>query len=81
MFNLKDEIMKKGMMSALLKAILLTGSCRRAYTCKCTSSSGGSTSIVNEKELTKQSLKDARTECDKGDAKLGSLETECEIRL
>jgi hypothetical protein len=32
MFNLKDEIMKKGMMSALLLAVLLTGSCRREHT-------------------------------------------------
>lgn len=73
--------MKKLMMSALLLGVILTSSCRKEYTCKCTTSSGGSTSIVNEKELSKQSLKDARTECDKGDSKVGSLETECEIRL
>ena len=73
--------MKKLMMSAVLLGVIFTSSCRKAYTCKCTASTGGTTSIVTEKELSKQSLKDARTECDKGDTKLGSLETECEIRL
>lgn len=73
--------MNKLMMSAALLAVILTSSCRREYTCKCTTSNGGTSSIVTENKLSKQSLKDARTQCDKGDAKLGTLETECEIRL
>lgn len=81
MNNLKVESMKKMTMSALLLSVIVFGSCRRAYTCSCSSSTGGSTSVVTETKLSKQSLKDARTECDKGDAKLGTLETECEIKL
>lgn len=73
--------MKSLIVATLAIVALSFGSCRKAYTCKCTTSTGGSTSVVNEKELSKQALKDARTECDKGDSKLGSLETECEISL
>lgn len=65
---------------AVLAAIGFT-SCRKAYTCKCETSGGGSTSVVVTKELSKQSLKDARVECDRGDSKSATLSTECEIDL
>lgn len=71
--------MKQMMLSVLLLGVIVTSSCRREYTCKCSTSNGGSTSVVTENKLSKQSLKDARTECDKGDTKLGTLVTECEI--
>jgi hypothetical protein len=73
--------MKSLIFSAVALIAISFGSCRKAYTCECSTSNGGSTAIVNEKELSKQSLKDARSECDKGDTKIGSLATECEIKL
>lgn len=73
--------MNKLTMAALLLCVVAFGSCRKEYTCKCTTSTGGANSIVNERELSKQSLGDARTECDKGDSKIGDLETECEVKL
>lgn len=73
--------MKSIIVVAIALAGISFGSCRKAYTCECKSSTGGSTSVVNERELSKQSLKDARAECDKGDSKGGLIETECEIKL
>lgn len=73
--------MKKLILSITILGALGFGSCRKAYTCECKSSTGGSTSVVNERELSKQALKDARVECDKGDSKGGAIETECEIKL
>lgn len=73
--------MKSIIISAVALFTISLGSCRKAYTCECSTSTGGSTSVVNKRELSKQSLRDARQECDEGDSKLGSLETECEIKL
>lgn len=73
--------MKKVIFSLAAIAALGITSCRKAYTCSCETSGGGSTSIVNKRELSKQALADARTECDKGDTKVGTLTTECEIKL
>lgn len=73
--------MNKLMMSALLLCVIAFGSCRKEYTCECTTSTGGATSVVNKRDLSKQSLKDARKECDNGDSKVGTLQTECEIKL
>lgn len=67
----------------MISGIALIGfsSCKKEYTCECTTTNGSATSIVNEKKLDKQSLKDARSKCDEGDMKIGSLETECKIKL
>ncbi|MBL7711709.1 MAG: hypothetical protein JNL13_04565 [Chitinophagaceae bacterium] len=73
--------MKKLLVSAVLLSAISLGSCRKAYTCECSTSNGGSTSIVNKRELSKQALKDARAECDKGDSDIAGVRTECEIKL
>lgn len=73
--------MKKLMLSAILLSALGLVSCRKEYTCECKTSNGGSTSIVNSNTLPKKSLKDARAQCDEGDKEIGSITTDCEIKL
>ncbi|HTN18396.1 MAG TPA: hypothetical protein VL092_11980 [Chitinophagaceae bacterium] len=73
--------MKKLLVSTALLSAICLGSCRKEYTCECSTSTGGSTSIVNKKVLNKQALKDARAECDKGDSDVAGIRTECEIKL
>ncbi len=73
--------MKKVIFSIAAIAALGITSCRKAYTCKCETSGGGSTSVVVRNELSKMALGDARAKCDEGDSKVGTITKECELEL
>jgi hypothetical protein len=67
--------MKKMIIGVMALGALAFTSCRKSYTCEC-KPVNGSAGIT--RDLPKQSLSDARAECDKGDIQGIS---ECEIRL
>ncbi|GAA4455263.1 hypothetical protein [Rurimicrobium arvi] len=67
--------MKKLMIGVFALTAMAATSCRKSYTCEC-KPVNGSAGIT--RDLPKQSLSDARSECDRGDVQ-GI--TECEIKL
>lgn len=67
--------MKKMIMSLAALVMLLLASCRKSYTCECKPVNG--TAGIT-RDLPKQSLSDARAECDRSD--IQGI-TECEIRM
>ena len=58
-------------------AILTLASCKKDWTCTCTSSLGGGSSSTTISDKTKS---DAKAECDGGDASAGGITVDCELQ-
>ena len=75
-FETKKRItMKKVLVLGLFGAMALA-SCKKDWTCKCTSSIGGSSSST----IADMTKKDAKVECDKSDASAGGVTVDCELQ-
>ncbi|MFM7637960.1 MAG: hypothetical protein ACKO5W_08835, partial [Crocinitomicaceae bacterium] len=60
----------------LCVGLLALASCKKDWTCKCTSSIGGATSTT----ITDKTKSDAKAECDGGDASAGGVTIDCELQ-
>ncbi len=68
---------------SMKKIILLSGlglftlaSCKKDWTCTCTSSIGGSSSTT----ITDKTKSDAKAACDGGDVSAGGITVDCELK-
>ena len=57
-------------------ALILFTSCKKDWTCTCTSSIGGSSSYIIED----QTKSDAKAECDSGDGSAAGITVDCELQ-
>jgi hypothetical protein len=57
-------------------ALLTLASCKKDWTCTCTSSIGGSSSAI----ITDKTKADAKADCDSNDASAGGITVDCELQ-
>lgn len=67
--------MKKILVFGIL-GLFIFASCKKDWTCTCTSSIGGSSSST----ITDKTKSDAKAECDGGDASAGGITIDCELQ-
>lgn len=60
-------------------ALFLTASCSKDYSCKCTTTDGG-TQVGSTTSTITGKKKDAEAACNAGDATVGTLSVNCEIQ-
>ncbi len=59
-------------------AVLALASCKKDYTCECTTTGGGVSGTVSG--TVNGSKKDAKEACEKGSSTVGEVKTECKIK-
>lgn len=59
-------------------ALIALASCKKDYTCKCTTTNGSSTASAST--TITDTKKDAEAACNEGDATYGSASVDCEIQ-
>lgn len=68
--------MKKVFFAAV--AVLALASCKKDYTCECTTTGGGMNATVSA--TVNGSKKDAKDACEKGSTTVGEVKTTCKIK-